>query len=250
MIGAVEDIKIVSTIKKESKPYKKVLSRKLHGFVYRIKGKVEYYTNGEVITVNAGELVFLPKGSEYVINSYDSTYTSINFEAKIENPRITLYSLNDYSSARGMFLSFPDIWNFGNQSERYKCLSEFYDLLSYISRIEHLSEVERGNYRILTPALEFLKGHIFDYDLRVSALHEKCGISDTYFRKIFVSRFGMTPQEYVLKERLTRARLIIEGGDYDSIRAVSESVGYNDPLYFSKAFRKHYGVPPSELGEL
>ena len=59
----------------------------------------------------------------------------------------------------------------------------------------------------------------------------------------------MPPKEYVLKERLTHARFIIESGDFDSIKSVAEAVGFSDPLYFSKAFKKLYGFPPSGVWE-
>ena len=102
---------------------------------------------------------------------------------------------------------------------------------------------------MIEPALEYMREHIYDSSLKIESLHRLCGISDTYFRKIFISRFDMTPQKDVTKERLARARLIIESGDYDTVSSVSESVGYIDPLYFSKAFRKQYGFPPTCICE-
>jgi two-component system response regulator YesN len=148
-----------------------------------------------------------------------------------------------------MFEGFSETWNFGNQADKFKCLSDFYNLLSYISRIDHSSREDAGNFKLIEPALEYMREHIYDSSLKIESLHRLCGISDTYFRKIFISRFDMTPQKYVTKERLARARLIIESGDYDTVSSVSESVGYIDPLYFSKAFRKQYGFPPTCICE-
>jgi len=249
MIGRIEDIRIISSFKNESNPYKKIISRKSHGFVYRIKGRAEYKTEAGTFVVNEGEMAFLPKGAAYELTSYNSIYTSINFEASVEFPEITVYSLKEYSGAHSMLQGFSEIWNFGNQSDKYKCLSELYELLSYITRTEHLEGNAAAGYRIIEPALAYLKSHIFDPDLRVARLHNLCGISDTYLRKLFTSRFSMTPREYIQRERLAHARHIIESGDYDCIRTVAESVGYVDPLYFSKAFKKQYGFSPSALCE-
>ena len=247
MIGNISDVKIISSFKNKSSPYKKIQSRTTHGLIFRLEGFAEYSVNGEIFRANKGDVAFLPKGTCYDFISNNSTYTSINFEANIENPQIAIYSLKDYVGAYSMFQRFSETWNFGNQSDKYKCLSDFYDLLSYISRIEHFNSAERENYRILEPALKYLRSHIYDSELKIESLHHLCGISDTYFRKIFTARFAMTPQKYVTKERLARARLIIESGDYDTLRTVSESVGYVDPLYFSKAFRKQYGFSPSAV---
>ena len=75
------------------------------------------------------------------------------------------------------------------------------------------------------------------------------GISDTYFRRIFTARYNISPKEYVLRERISHAKTIIENGEYETIGAVAESVGYNDPLYFSKAFKQYYGISPSSINK-
>lgn len=249
MIGNISNVKIVSSFKNKSKAYNKIMSRKTHGFIFKLEGFTEYTIKEKKLRANAGDLIFLPKGSCYEYVSNSSIYTSINFEADIDDPEIAIYSLRDFAGAYSMLRGFSEIWNFGNESDRYKCISDFYSLLSYISRIEHSESEDEETYRIIEPALNYLRTHIFDQNLKISNLHRLCGISDTYFRRLFSLRFDMTPQKYVTSERLSRARLIIESGDYDSISSVSQSIGFTDPLYFSKAFRKHYGFPPSGLVE-
>ena len=59
----------------------------------------------------------------------------------------------------------------------------------------------------------------------------------------------MTPQQYVSAQRIAHARAIIESGDYESLREISEAVGYTDALYFSKAFKKVYGFAPSSFNK-
>lgn len=249
MIGNISNVKIVSSFKNKSKNYNKISSRKTHGFIFKLDGFTEYTISGKKLRAVAGDLIFLPKGSCYDYVSSNSNYTSINFEADIEESRADIYSLRDFAGAYSMLAGFSETWNFGNESDRYKCLSDFYSLLSYISRIDHSESEEKESYRIIEPALKYLRGHIFDQNLKVSALHNLCGVSDTYFRRLFLSRFNMTPQKYITLERLSRARLIIESGDYDNLGSVSQSIGFADPLYFSKAFRKYYGFPPSKLCE-
>ena len=117
MLGNISDIKIVSSINTKSKPYKKIQSRTVHGFVFRHTGFAEYRTNDGTFRSNEGDVAFLPKGSCYDLFSSNSFYTSINFEANIENPKIGIYCLKDYAGAYSMFKGFSEIWNFGNQAE-------------------------------------------------------------------------------------------------------------------------------------
>lgn len=252
MFGNMENLKIMSSFHKESKPVNKVQCRANHGFLFKIKGYAEFAFSDRKIRVNEGEMIFLPQGSAYEATTYScggNSYTSINFCADMENPAIAVYSFESFPGASYICESFSELWKFGTLSDKYKCLSVFYDFVSYISRLEHLSSADERKFRLIEPAVEYLKKHIYDSSFKINKLHRLCGISDTYFRKIFEAEFNMTPQEYVVTGRISHARSIIESGDFESIKEVSELVGYNDPLYFSKAFRKIYGFSPSSVNK-
>lgn len=247
MFGYMENLEIVSSFHKTGRPYGKVQDRLTHGFIIKVRGFTDYFFQDKTVRLNAGEMIFLPRGSmyEHRANPNDENlYTSINFQASIDRPEVTVYNLKDFYGVDYISYIFSELWNFGGLSDKYKCLSVFYDLISYISRIEN---PEKREYSLIEPAVEYLKKHIYDCDFKISKLHGLCGISDTYFRKLFMSRFNMMPQEYVTIRRLFHAKAILESGDYDTIKEVSELSGYNDPLYFSKVFRKVYGFAPSEI---
>lgn len=252
MFDNMENLKIISSFHAARKPYGKVEKRKTNGFIFQLKGYSVYVFGSKTLTVNEGDMIFLPEGSSYVYKSYwydENLYTSINFHANLENSQATVYSLEDFYGANYIANNFSELWKFGNVSDKYKCLSIFYDLLSFISRIEHLKSSDERKSSLIEPAVKYLKNHIYDSELKVNKLHKKCGISDTYFRKIFISKFNMTPQKYVMTERVLCAKSIIESGDFESIKEVSNLVGFNDPLYFSKVFKKAYGVSPSNMND-
>lgn len=246
----MENLKIISSFRKKSKQYAKIQNRAHHSFIIRIKGSGEYFFENMSFKVAEGEMIFIPAGSSYVKKAEgEKLYTSINFNAILDDLQPKVYSLKNFYGANYIYESFSELWNFGTQSDKYKCISVFYDLMSYVSKIEHLGSQGNKKHALIEPAVEYLKKHIYDSSLRVNNLHALCGISDTYFRKIFMLRFNMTPQKYLVTERISHAKSIIESGDYDTIKEVAEMVGYNDPLYFSKAFRKITGVAPSDANK-
>lgn len=251
MIECLDGVKIVSSFHNSNKPYGKIQNRATHGFIFRIKGSVEYILNDKVLVADEGCTIFLPKGLSYEYRTKDeeTLYTSINFEANIENAEIKVYSLEDFRSTGFIFQNFSELWKFGTTADKYNCLSVFYELLSYISRVEHATTTEERNYNIIQPAIDYIKKNIYSSNFKISKLHRMCGISDTYFRRIFTARYNISPKEYVLRERISHAKTIIENGEYETIGAVAESVGYNDPLYFSKAFKQYYGISPSSINK-
>jgi len=242
------DLKIVSSWHKEVKPYGKIESRLYHGFLFRIKGAVRYDFIEKTLVLNAGEIIFLPQGVEYeysAIGEDSHLYTSINFQGELKDPTPKVYPFDVYHGTNYIVQSFSELWNFGSATEKYKCLSLFYDFLSHVINFDSLNSEDKLKHRLIEPAAEYLKQHVYDADLKISKLHQLCGISNTYFRKIFTSKYGMNPKEYLLTERISHAKTIIENGDYGSIREISEAIGYNDPLYFSKAFKKIHGLSPT-----
>ena len=248
-----ENLKIVSVISKSSPKYGKIIKRKAHTFNIRVTGTMKYFFDDREFLVNAGETVFLPKGSTYeyrVVSEGESTCTIINLVADFGDSEPAVYPLGEIYCAEYLMNNFSDSWNFGSTAGRYKCLAHMYDLLSYISNYELLNYPERKKFKIIEPAVEYLKKHIYDTSLKIEELPSLCGISGTYFRDIFMQRFADSPKNYVTEKRLSRAKAIIDSGDFRNVRHLANSVGYEDSLYFSKVFKKHYGLPPATLNKM
>lgn len=72
-----------------------------------------------------------------------------------------------------------------------------------------------------------------------------------YVRKLFKKEVGATPHEYLLRERMELASGLIRSGITNrysgyTVSQISEACGFSDPLYFSRVFKKYFGVAPSE----
>lgn len=253
MFENIENLKIISTLHRANKPYVKIEDRKTNSFFLRVKGGILYDFGDKKILAKEGDIVFMPKHSSYTAKALceNPAYTSIHFDADFSKPpKPSCFSLEDFYEADYIKNCFSDMWNFGTPSEKYRCFSVFYNLLSYLSNIESTSPLEKNKFKTIAPAVEYLRLHIYDSDLKIDKLHRLCGISNTYFRQIFVTKFGTTPQNYILSKRLSHAKAIIRSGDFNAINEVALSVGFNDALYFSRAFKKMYGVSPSQANNI
>ncbi len=81
--------------------------------------------------------------------------------------------------------------------------------------------------------------------LRLSQLATRANLSSTRFSHLFAECMGMPLSTYVTQVRLERARELLTG----SMRSVSEvsfACGFSDSLYFSKTFRKAFGLSPTK----
>ena len=109
-----------------------------------------------------------------------------------------------------------------------------------------------------SPVVETVRGDIESnltnatYSLEDSL--KKLPLNYDYVRKLFKKETGATPHEYLLSRRMELARgLIISGlsNRYSAytISQIAEACGFAEPLYFSRVFKKYFGVAPSEYGK-
>lgn len=71
-------------------------------------------------------------------------------------------------------------------------------------------------------------------------------LSISWFIRSFKRYNSVTPMQYILNLRITNAKTLLRTTTY-SVSEVASIVGYNNPLYFSRLFKKQTGLPPSEF---
>ena len=70
-------------------------------------------------------------------------------------------------------------------------------------------------------------------------------MSISWFLRNFKQLTAKSPMQYVLSIRINNAVSLLEGTNYN-INEISSIVGYDNPLYFSRIFKKQKGVSPSD----
>jgi two-component system response regulator YesN len=93
-----------------------------------------------------------------------------------------------------------------------------------------------------------VKAYIKDFcssDLTLSWVGEKYHINPIYFSRIFKTYTGESFNGYITRIRMEEAKRLLETTSLRQ-QEISEIVGYEDPKYFSKVFKKFFGISPSQ----
>jgi AraC-like DNA-binding protein len=92
----------------------------------------------------------------------------------------------------------------------------------------------------------FLRGLTVSADLPIPVAERarRLGISPQSLRRQVKSRSGLSPVAYDTQTRLSRAQELLADSEM-SVQEVARTVGYTDPAYFSRVFRRMVGMPPS-----
>lgn len=78
----------------------------------------------------------------------------------------------------------------------------------------------------------------------VEQMAQEACLSVPHFTNLCRRQTGMPPLAYLIRLRLQRAMDLLQQGQCNVVEA-ARAVGYDDPFYFSRLFRKHFGIPPS-----
>ena len=71
--------------------------------------------------------------------------------------------------------------------------------------------------------------------------------SEGYLKKLFKKETGLTPLQYLTDKRLENAAsYLAANGGSQSISEIAHQCGFSDPLYFSRVFKRKYGVAPRD----
>ena len=74
-------------------------------------------------------------------------------------------------------------------------------------------------------------------------------MSVNWFILSFKNVMKMTPMQYILSLRIAAAKGLLENSN-KNINEISDAIGYDNPLYFSRLFKKHTGYSPSQYKKL
>src|SRR5690606_36325532 len=96
--------------------------------------------------------------------------------------------------------------------------------------------------------LRYIHDNISNADLNVENLADELFLSRSQLYRKIKALTGQTANEFLRKVRLEKAQQTIEAGN-SSISEVSYNVGFSSPSYFSKCFKSHFGVLPTELNK-
>lgn len=223
--------------------------RSSNGFMYLAKGECTYHFGGRVIHVFAGALVYLPLASEYIF--------------KIISDEIEFYRINFTLRVRGeivLFSAVPTVLAQKVPEEGEKAIQTLEETCRFdnnsILKIEKLCSVFSSLPRNtvvpyaakLVPAVTYLQQHLAG-PLNCHELAAMCFLSTAQFYNLFHANFGMTPLNYRNKLLLDRAIMLLKSGDI-RVNEIADMLGFTDPAYFSRFFKKHTGCSPTQYVRL
>lgn len=121
------------------------------------------------------------------------------------------------------------------------CLGHFLSTFFYPEKMK-----QDGNTELdyITQAILYMRSMLHE-KLTVQDMAAKHNFSTSYFSTLFRKATGMPPMDYFIHLKIQRACQLLYDGK-TKVKYVSEALGYDDPFYFSRLFKKHMKVSPEQ----
>ncbi|MDF7808462.1 PocR ligand-binding domain-containing protein [Pontiellaceae bacterium B12219] len=121
-----------------------------------------------------------------------------------------------------------------------------------LSMFRHLLEfivggqlIHHKDYDLIEPVIERIR-KMPDRELSLSEASALAGRSASTVSRVFKKVTGLSFKQYQVDHRLTLAATQLKTKQHHPVAEIAQAVGYEDPLYFSRVFRKYFGCSPSE----
>lgn len=237
---------------KESVYTKNSYITNLSAFIFPTKGKAKIEFDDEVFIAEPGKVIhgckkknlsFKVLGDEefehiniyYIADEFlnDDSYMNSTFEFETSNYEEILKSLNELIeiSSKHQLISKVKL-----QIQTSLFLRELFTDYKY--------KKELNEKEFTLEVSKFISENYMN-EITLSTLSERYGEKANRISYLFNKYLNIRPIDYLIQCRMAVAyRLLNEGF---SVKEVSKKVGYNDEFYFSRLFKKSFGVTPSKL---
>ena len=219
-------------------------------FVLINQGEASFYHRGKTVKLKARDMLVMCPGERihYVADTpwsiqwvglYGETVDTYMKELSVngDHPILTV------EHSREMSEVLEDLYRVSRgRSEYLRCrqtelIYRFFSLLLHKSKKPSRYDIAEGAKKIMD--------YNFERQITVADVADALHLYAAYLTRKFVQKFGIAPKEYLIQKRIDHAKTLLTQSEA-SIAEIAASVGYVDPLYFSRIFKKKEGVCPRE----
>ncbi|MBD5528778.1 MAG: AraC family transcriptional regulator [Lachnospiraceae bacterium] len=181
---------------------------------------------------------------EYIWIEFDGLRAKSIVDAAGLSPDNPVYKARSKELRENMMNEMIYITENSNSSP-FHLIGHLYLFIDYFARSAAEIKIRQGSKLrdfYIHEALAFIEQN-FQNDITVEDIAEVCGLNRSYFGKIFKEAVGKSPQDFLLNYRMVKAAELLKLTKL-SVGDISNAVGYDNQLHFSRAFKNIYGVSP------
>ena len=223
--------------------------------IYVHKGFGNYRINGEMVKVGEGNILlfkpFEPQAIEYFYTDHPhmywihfTGYDAENILKETELINYTLMNIGTNDEIPKLYMKLINALTIKNRMYEFSTRATLMSLLSLVAEsVYNISDLHlTPNY--FDKLIEFIHTN-FNQDYTNEYLASMCNLSTYHFIHTFKKVTGLPPKAYISLIRMNKAKELLCMTRLN-INEIATVIGYDNPLYFSRAFKKQCLCSPTE----
>jgi two-component system response regulator YesN len=167
---------------------------------------------------------------------------------------LIIFCLEEFAIRHGTNLECISSTSFVSITEGYKNVNKLEHLTSLLFEliVKLLSFIQENrtneNFNVILKANKYISEHL-KINLTLQSVAEHVNLNPTYLSEIYKKKTGQNFVDYVIQCRVELAKKLIQENKL-KWSEITEEVGYLSPNHFTKVFKEHVGMLPSEFKKL
>ena len=216
-----------------------VKSRPFAALSFRVTGTGVFEIGNTRLITKPGDVLFLPADTPYKVEYSGSESIVVHFDqcnySEIEN-----ICVGNSSEIDIRFRHLLKVWNQHHSANQAKSI--IYDILDKISSDQKMSVSDTA----VDNCVRYMDAHFRNPNIDIETVCGVAFISVSSLQRAFAKYFGISPKQYLIQLRMNLALELLAENEL-SAKEIAFACGFTDEKYFSRAFKKKYGYPPSQF---
>lgn len=227
--------------------------------LYVASGRTSFYIDGVEQTIPAGNMIIYRPGEEQQYSYYGVDHPEVywlHFTGGNVQAILQKYGITEKTNIirTGTSLEYKRIFLQIIQ-ELKLCRDDYEELaVNYLQQLfvlihRQIRQTPREKSQFLLEEIDSAIRYFHENYHTPISIEEYASshhMSISWFIRSFKKYTGSTPTQYILSLRISNAQTLLDSTNYN-ITEIAEIVGYDNPLYFSRLFKKQCGMSPSDF---
>ena len=226
--------------------------------IYIAAGEGHFFFDGKEVIIPAGNMVLYQPGQQQKYHYLGKDRTQVwfvHFTGREVRSILRHFEipLDGYILHTGISRDYEDLFR-RMRDELVKCSWGYEEMLTFLFRVLLLTmrrRMKEDAPRIsgfvqheIDRAKAYFEEHYYE-DISIEQYAASRSMSTSWFNRSFRNSVGTSPMQYILEIRIRNAQTLLETTDY-SVADIASVIGYDNPMYFSRLFRKAKGLSPAK----
>ena len=231
--------------------------------IYCLRGKGWYIIKDRKFEIGVNEFIILPANKEYMRYGSDDkdpwTIYWVHFSGRDMNTFNHSFGIGLYDGPQKIIFNEKglELWNtmyknlemgFSKENLTNANLCLYHFVATFLYPDKHVNEKKQGAKDMIDETILYMRSKL-DSLLTLQEMAQNNKLSASHFSTLFRKATGMSPLDYFIHLKLQKACLLLYSTDV-KVKNVAVEIGYEDPYYFSRLFKKYMNVSPDQYRTL